>query len=254
MGRAQKLKEIRKNNREAYEQKRANKKALILRSIISIIILGVIVYGGGFGYNRYLKGYISKIKSNKTASEAGNKGEEKQVGSKKIGDHKYSAVPDMQIDIKKKYFADFETNMGNFKIELFADKAPKTVNNFVVLSRDKFYDGLTFHRVIQDFMIQGGDPKGDGTGDPGYKFADEINDIKLVKGVVAMANSGPNTNGSQFFIITKESTDWLQGKYNAFGRVIEGMDTVMKIEKVDKDANDKPKKEVKINKVNIEEK
>jgi cyclophilin family peptidyl-prolyl cis-trans isomerase len=159
----------------------------------------------------------------------------------------------MQIDINKKYTADFETNKGNFTIELYAKDAPKTVNNFVTLSRDGFYNGLTFHRVIKDFMIQGGDPKGDGTGDPGYKFEDEFNPNKLVRGTLAMANSGANTNGSQFFIVTAEKTEWLDGKHTAFGIVKEGLDVVMAIEKVEVDENDKPKEAVIINKINIKE-
>ena len=152
----------------------------------------------------------------------------------------------MQIDVNKTYIAKFETNQGNFEAELYAKDAPKTVNNFVVLSRDSFYNGLTFHRVIKDFMIQGGDPKGDGTGDPGYKFADEINSHKLVKGILAMANSGPDTNGSQFFIVTKDATDWLDGKHTAFGNVVSGLENVMKIQDLPVGENDKPKDSVVI--------
>jgi cyclophilin family peptidyl-prolyl cis-trans isomerase len=178
------------------------------------------------------------------------------VGSefKKTGDHTYSKAPDMQIDVNKTYTAKFETSKGNFEVELFAKDAPKTVNNFVVLAKDKFYDGLTFHRIIKDFMIQGGDPKGDGTGDPGYKFEDEINSHKLVRGVLAMANSGANTNGSQFFIVTKDKTDWLDGKHTAFGQVKSGLDVVMNIEKAETGENDKPKEAILINKLTIEEK
>ncbi|MBW6431849.1 peptidylprolyl isomerase [Patescibacteria group bacterium] len=157
----------------------------------------------------------------------------------------------MQIDISKEYIANFETNKGNFKIKLYTKDAPKTVNNLVFLSREGFYDGLTFHRVIKDFMIQGGDPNGDGTGDPGYKFEDEINDRKLVKGVLAMANSGPDTNGSQFFIVTAEATDWLDGKHTAFGEVIEGLDVVMSIQEVETGENDKPASPVVINRIEI---
>jgi cyclophilin family peptidyl-prolyl cis-trans isomerase len=165
----------------------------------------------------------------------------------------YDSAPAMQIDITKEYTANFETNKGNFKIKLFAADAPKTVNNFVVLSRDGFYNGLTFHRVINDFMIQGGDPSGDGTGGPGYQFEDEINDHKLVRGVLAMANSGANTNGSQFFIVTKEATDWLDGKHTAFGEVTEGLDVIQAIEKVEVGENDKPATPIVINKITIGE-
>lgn len=115
---------------------------------------------------------------------------------------------------------------GIIKLRLFEDDAPVTVKNFVDLIGQGFYDGLTFHRVIDDFMIQGGDPNGDGTGGPGYTFVDEFNDWKLIRGRLAMANSGPDTNGSQFFIVTTEETPWLDGKHTVFGEVIEGMDIV----------------------------
>jgi cyclophilin family peptidyl-prolyl cis-trans isomerase len=165
----------------------------------------------------------------------------------------YDSAPAMQIDLTKEYTANFETNKGNFKIKLFAADAPKTVNNFVVLSRVGFYNGLTFHRVINDFMIQGGDPSGDGTGGPGYQFEDEINDRKLVRGTLAMANSGEDTNGSQFFIVTKEATDWLDGKHTAFGEVTEGLEVVQAIEKVEVGENDKPETPIVINKITIGE-
>jgi cyclophilin family peptidyl-prolyl cis-trans isomerase len=152
-----------------------------------------------------------------------------------------------------------KTNFGDIKLELFSDDAPKTVENFITLSESGFYDGVKFHRVIKDFMIQGGDPNSkdddwsnDGTGGPGYMFEDEINSHKLVKGVLAMANSGPNTNGSQFFIVTKDSTPWLDGHHTAFGKVLEGMDTVDKIEGVETGANDHPIKDVIINTIEIQ--
>ena len=133
----------------------------------------------------------------------------------------------MGIDPKKRYTAMFKTEKGDFEVELFADKAPKTVNNFVFLSRDGFYDGVTFHRVIPDFMAQGGDPTGTGTGGPGYKFADEFHpDLKHSKpGILSMANAGRNTNGSQFFI-TLAPTPWLDGKHAVFGQVVKGMDVL----------------------------
>ena len=136
----------------------------------------------------------------------------------------------MSIDPKKRYTAMFKTEKGDFEVDLFADKAPKTVNNFVVLSRDGFYDGVTFHRVIPDFMAQGGDPTGTGTGGPGYKFADEFHpDLKHSKpGVLSMANAGRNTNGSQFFI-TFAPTPHLDGKHSVFGQVVIGMDVVRSI-------------------------
>ena len=149
------------------------------------------------------------------------------------------------------YKAEITTSMGTIKIDLFEKDAPKTVNNFVSLAKDGFYDGLIFHRVIPDFMIQGGDPMGAGYGGPGYKFEDEFNSQKLVKGSLAMANSGPNTNGSQFFIVTANETPWLDGKHTNFGKVTEGMEFVESISKVQTDSNDKPLTTVKIEKVVI---
>jgi peptidyl-prolyl cis-trans isomerase B (cyclophilin B) len=133
---------------------------------------------------------------------------------------KYSAYPDMVIDPKKKYTAIITTTKGVIEVELFADRAPLTVNNFVFLARDGFYNGLLFHRVIADFMIQGGDPQGDGRGGPGYRWSDEAAALKIKheRGSLSMANAGPNTNGSQFFI-THIVTDWLNGKHAVFGKV-----------------------------------
>ena len=149
---------------------------------------------------------------------------------------KYNKPPEMQIDPSKKYIAHFETSKGEFDIELFAKEAPITVNNFVFLAREGFYNGLTFHRVIDNFMIQGGDPDGRGTGGPGYKWADEPSALKLkhdAPGILSMANAGPNTNGSQFFI-THVVTDWLNGKHAVFGRVMEdGQEVVNQIRQGD---------------------
>lgn len=153
-----------------------------------------------------------------------------------------------------------KTNMGNIKIELLSADAPKTVENFVKLTEDGFYDGTRFHRIIKDFMIQGGDPlsKDDskrqfwGTGGPGYVFEDEPNGVELVQGTLAMANAGPDTNGSQFFIITAESTPWLQGAHTGFGRVIEGLDIVLEIGNVQTAAGDQPVEDVVLEKVIIE--
>ena len=149
-----------------------------------------------------------------------------------------------------------KTNMGEIKLELFAKDAPETAANFIKLSNEKFYDGTRFHRVIKGFMIQSGDPNSkddnwlnDGIGGPGYAFNDEINSNKIIKGVLAMANAGPNTNGSQFFIVTAESAPWLDGKHTVFGKVIEGMDVVDKIENV---ATDKAKNDHPIENVTIE--
>lgn len=155
--------------------------------------------------------------------------------------------------------ATITTNLGVIKIELFADNAPNTVANFVKLANEGFYNDTKFHRVIKDFMIQGGDPlsKDDaqinrwGTGGPGYVFNDEQNDVALVNGVIAMANAGPNTNGSQFFIITAEATPWLQGKHTGFGKVIEGLDVVTKIGTTATGAQDKPVEAVVVKSVEI---
>jgi cyclophilin family peptidyl-prolyl cis-trans isomerase len=143
------------------------------------------------------------------------------------------------------------TNKGAIEFELFDADAPKTVENFVKLARETFYDDVVFHRVIPDFMIQGGDPTGTGRGGPGYTFEDEFNDNKVVRGALAMANAGPNTNGSQFFIVTAEATPWLDGKHTVFGRVTNGMDVVDEIANVDTDANDKPREDVTIERVEL---
>ena len=147
--------------------------------------------------------------------------------------------------------ATLETNHGDVAVELYPDDAPKTVENFEKLARDGFYDGVIFHRIIKDFMIQGGCPQGTGTGGPGYTFEDEINQHKVVKGALAMANAGPNTNGSQFFIVTAESCPWLDGKHTVFGRVTSGMDVVDAIADSPRDANDKPRDDVVIERVEL---
>lgn len=143
----------------------------------------------------------------------------------------YASPPPMQIDPSKKYTATFKTQRGDFVVELFAKEAPVTVNNFVFLAREGFYDDTTFHRVISDFMVQGGDPTGTGRGGPGYRFPDEAGALNLKHnsaGILSMANAGPNTNGSQFFI-THRATPHLDGKHGVFGKVIEGMDVVNQI-------------------------
>ena len=132
------------------------------------------------------------------------------------------------------------TNHGTIVLELFDEDAPKTVANFRRLAADGFYDGVVFHRIIRDFMIQGGDPTGTGTGGPGYTFEDEINHHKIVRGALAMANAGPNTNGSQFFIVTTDEAPWLDGKHTVFGRVKEGMDVVDALEALPTDRRDRP--------------
>jgi len=148
----------------------------------------------------------------------------------------WSKPPAMQIDKNKKYTATIQTEKGNLVIDLFAKDVPITVNNFVFLVGQGFYDGTTFHRVLPGFMAQGGDPTGTGMGSPGYKFANEITAHKHVAGAVSMANSGPNTNGSQFFI-TYVATPWLDGGYNVFGQLTQGMDVLNKLTPRDLDKN-----------------
>ena len=147
--------------------------------------------------------------------------------------------------------ATLETNHGSIGLQLYDDDAPKTVQNFLKLARDGFYDGVVFHRVIENFMIQGGDPTGTGMGGPGYQFEDEINDRPVRRGALAMANSGPNTNGSQFFIVTADECPWLDGLHTVFGEVTSGMEVVDDISHVDTDMQDRPLSEVRIESVSV---
>jgi len=165
----------------------------------------------------------------------------------------YKSTPEMQIDSKKTYIATFETSKGNMVVELYADKVPNTVNNFVFLARDGFYDDTMFHRVIKDFMVQGGDPTGTGRGGPGYRFADEFHPAlkHTGPGILSMANAGANTNGSQFFI-TLAATPWLDGRHAVFGKLIEGLDVLKSITIRDPQTATKPGDT--INTVSIEEK
>jgi cyclophilin family peptidyl-prolyl cis-trans isomerase len=145
--------------------------------------------------------------------------------------------------------ATMQTNLGTIELELFDEDAPKTVENFRKLAGDGFYDGLAFHRVIRDFMIQGGCPQGTGTGGPGYTFEDEINRHKVVRGALAMANAGPDTNGSQFFIVTTDAAPWLDGKHTVFGQVASGMDVVDALEGLPTDGRDRPQEPAVIEKL-----
>ena len=162
-------------------------------------------------------------------------------------------------DLFKEYSgAIIKTNMGDIKVKFYGGESPLTVNNFLNLAQDGFYNGTKFHRVIKDFMIQGGDPNSkdddwsnDGIGGLGYKFKDEFNSYKLARGSLSMANSGPGTNGSQFFIVAAEATPWLDGRHTNFGQVIEGMEVVDKIEAVAKNENDHPTKDVIIEKIEL---
>jgi cyclophilin family peptidyl-prolyl cis-trans isomerase len=166
----------------------------------------------------------------------------------------YDKAPEVSIDSGKSYRAVMETSKGSITIELFAEQTPVTVNNFVFLAREGFYDGVGFHRVIGGFMIQGGDPEGTGRGGPGYTFNDEFREeLRFDRsGLLAMANAGPNTNGSQFFITVGTPTH-LNGKHTIFGRVVDGYDVVEAISKVPTDSSDRPREEVRIERIAIEE-
>jgi peptidyl-prolyl cis-trans isomerase B (cyclophilin B) len=148
--------------------------------------------------------------------------------------------------------ATIRTTEGPITVELFDEDAPQTVANFKKLAGDGFYDGVIFHRVIKDFMIQGGDPTGTGSGGPGYNFEDEFNQHKVVRGALAMANAGPNTNGSQFFIVTTDEAPWLDGKHTVFGRVTEGMDVVDRIEGTETGPGDRPVNDIAMEGVDLQ--
>jgi cyclophilin family peptidyl-prolyl cis-trans isomerase len=164
----------------------------------------------------------------------------------------YDSAPDLAIDLSKSYSATLDTNHGEIVIEFDPERAPQTVSNFVFLANEGFYDGVIFHRVIENFMIQGGDPTGTGQGGPGYRFRDEIEGSgSYTRGTVAMANAGPNTNGSQFFIVHRDTG--LPHSYTIFGKVTEGMDAVDSIASSDTDNSDRPHDDVVINKVTVAE-
>ncbi|MDX1657767.1 MAG: peptidylprolyl isomerase [Nitriliruptorales bacterium] len=168
--------------------------------------------------------------------------------------NQYDSPPEMQIDPSSDYSATIKTNKGDIAVDLFAEDSPKTVNNFVTLARDGFYDGVIFHRVIEGFMIQGGDPTGTGTGGPGYRFEDELDkaqDHGYPRGTLAMANAGPNTNGSQFFIVHNDAP--LPPNYSVFGQATDGLDVVDEIATTDTDPNDRPHEDVVIETVEVSE-
>lgn len=216
-----------------------------MKNFIVISVIIVLVVGGLI--------FLISSGNNEESSPTIDKSETQQSSESESMSKTYSKAPDILPKaerIGKK--AKFETNQGSFTITLFGDKAPKTVSNFIFLVKDGFYDGLIFHRVIADFMIQGGDPDGVGTGGPGYKFEDEFDDSLTFskKGILAMANSGPATNGSQFFV-TAAPTPHLNGLHTIFGEVSEGYDVVEKISQVQTGASDKPVDPVIINKIEI---
>lgn len=252
MGKAKKFKEQRKLEREARKERKVRRKKTAVNGVLGffivLIILSAVFLGTTYAKNKWFAG-------GKQASQS-----EVKVDKLENKNDKYKKAPDMVIDANKKYTARIETNKGTFEVELDAKNAPITVNNFVFLSRDKFYDGLKFHRIMKDFMIQGGDPKGDGTGGPGYKFDDEKIVGDYTPGILAMANSGTNTNGSQFFIMTGDySNGKLPKNYVIFGKISSGMETVQGIAATPITDNgqgeqSKPKETVTISKITIEEK
>ena len=251
MGKAQKLKKQRKAKRLEKEKHKKNRKKIIFQGILGLFFV-IIVFSGIYLGTIYAK--KNWFHQNKQISNSDLK-----VDKIKSGEKKYTRAPEMTIDTNKKYVAKIETNKGAFEVELDAKNTPITVNNFVFLSKNKFYDGLTFHRIMKDFMIQGGDPKGDGSGDPGYKFNDEKIVGDYTPGTLAMANSGTNTNGSQFFIMTGDySNGKLPKNYVIFGKVISGIDVINNISSTETSDNgqgekSKPKESVLINKITIEE-
>lgn len=214
--------------------------------LISIIAIGSLLVVSGIFYIANKKINIQKENNtNKITANANDDTKENKP---------------TEIKTQEKTIAIMKTNFGDISLEFFTADAPKTVENFIKLSNNGFYNGVKFHRVIKGFMIQGGDPNSkdnnwsdDGIGGPGYTFEDEINSHKLIRGTLAMANAGPNTNGSQFFIVTAEATPWLDGKHTVFGRVTEGMDVVLKIENVatDKTKGNHPIQDVVIKSIGI---
>lgn len=250
MGKNQKLKLERKIERIKAEKQKKEKKRLYFK--VGVISLLVVVLGS-IGFIAYKKISVSKKpEAVKSASKLSQIKKESNVKH-------YDKYPDMVINQSKKYTAVMKTSDGNITIELDAKSVPKTVNNFVFLAKSGFYDGLSFHRIIKDFMIQGGDPSGDGTGGPGYKFPDEPITKDYLPGTLAMANSGKDTNGSQFFIMTADySGGKLPKNYVIFGNVVTGMDVVKKIAEtpVEQSARgeaSKPKEKVTINGIEIQE-
>lgn len=252
MGKIKKIKAERKKARIEAEVKSKKRNLflakILLAGLLFFIISGISVFiyrtaDAKWNISDKFEGVILS-----TTNRHEKKNNTQDIDKQKV----YTEPPTMKIDTNKEYITSLKTNKGNFKIKLLAKDAPKTVNNFVFLSRDGFYDGLTFHRVVRDFMIQGGDPSGDGTGGPGYKFEDENLSTDYEVGVVAMANSGPNTNGSQFFIMTSDYSDGkLPAEYSVFGRVIEGLEVIMKIGETETDESDKPTSPVIIEKISV---
>lgn len=218
---------------------------LPLAGIIIVLVLGAYSFMSvPSSDNKPIDNVIKNINSSQPVNNSAQEGQNTMDKTK-------MPIPTQVINTSKNYTAVLNTTLGEIKIKLYTSSTPITVNNFVYLAKNKFYDGTIFHRVIKDFMIQGGDPLGTGMGGPGYQFQDEKSDKKLVKGSLAMANAGPNTNGSQFFIVTVKETPWLDGRHTNFGEVISGIEVVEAIEKVARGPQDRPVEEVKINSITI---
>lgn len=256
MGKIKKIKKDRKRAEVEAQIKKMKRNRDIIRGALLLSLLLILSGGGYLGY-KYADarwGVGSKIASfNSKYLKIGIKKEEK------VERKMYSKAPEMQIDRNKGYLAIINTSKGEITIELNANEVPNTVNNFVVLSRDNFYNDTVFHRIIKDFMIQGGDPQGTGAGGPGYRFDDEAFTEDYAPGTVAMANSGENSNGSQFFIMTGDySNGKLPKNYTIFGKVVSGMDVVSKIAETNTIDNgsgeiSKPTEDVKILSIRIDE-
>lgn len=249
MGKIKKIKQERKRAEVERQITKMKNWRNFRRGLVLTAFLAILIGGGYFGYKTLTVRY-----PNLAFKWGQEEKKEEEVTERKT----YTEAPKMQIDPAKKYTAVMETNKGNITLELNAQDVPNTVNNFVVLSRDHFYDNVVFHRIIKDFMIQSGDPEGTGAGGPGYKFPDEEFDGDYAPGTLAMANSGENTNGSQFFITTTDQSGKLPKNYTIFGKVISGMDVVQKIAETPVADNgqgeqSKPIEEVKILKIEIKE-
>lgn len=248
MGKAEKLKEQRKIERIRKQLNKEKRLRVVGMALAGVVLFSVVGGGVFFGVSKW------KASTNSTGGDG--------VTTHKIGERQYSQAPDMQIDTSKTYIAKFESSEGNFEVTLDAKSAPKTSNNFVVLAKDGFYNGLTFHRIVSGFMIQGGDPEGSGAGGPGYTIPAEIG-LKHTKGAIATARTSDEVNperessGSQFFIDLEDQPSLDEGGYTVFGYVSSGMEVVEKIgltEVVDngQGENSKPVKDVLINKITIE--
>lgn len=223
-------------------------------STLIVLLLGAFLLAGCQSVNPTEPSVPEEdVKGASDSTDQYNNSENNEMIQQNNNQKTYAAAPELTIDANKTYVATLKTNKGDVKIELYTKDAPQTVNNFVFLAKDGFYNGVIFHRVIKDFMVQGGDPTGTGMGGPGYQFEDEIHENNLNnRGTISMANAGPDTNGSQFFINVVDN-NFLDGRHTVFGKVTEGMDVVDAIVAAETDATDKPVETIVINEVAITE-